>query len=275
MTKTKAQEAVSSEEDTLLQGLRGETATETSSSMPYLSMNIASEDDDGNEIPVKTFHLSGTKLYSKTVRFRPYLYKNKLIAMKQDGKNWKTTNETLFYSGKEQPLDARGGIACGRLLGKAIPESWGEEQKKINKAKATYYGFLFGTVEFPGQEPVVCNLRVPAAKAFQVSNVMNDLDKAHGGYQKYMLNLKLISNPKDKSSPHPVLEIEPDLSTVLTSSGTGDNVNKIREFIESHNKRIRDSHKTTKLARQGHESDSALVDDVMEDDNDLNDTIPF
>ncbi len=259
---TNKTEELSAEDQELYAALGG-SAPSDSVKMAFLTMNIASEDDDGNEIPVKTFTLSGTKQYSKSVRFRPLAYHIKMIAMKQDGKVWKTTNETIFYTQTEQPIDARGGLGCGRLLGKAIPESWTEEQKKANKAKATYYGFLFGLVEFPGQEAVLCNFRIPAGKAVQVSNVINDLKKNHGGnFEAYMLNMKLATNPKDKSSPHPILEIEPDLSTKLPLSGITETLRTIKAYIEQHNTRIRTSHQNAKLARKSLESDASVSESV-------------
>lgn len=269
MAKAKTKIEDETEEESLLRTLKGKSASEAANiTMPYLIINIASEDDEGNEIPVKTFNLSDTKLYSKTVRFRPLAYRNKLITMKQQGNDWKTLNETIFYTGREQPIDARGGIACGRLLGKAVPEDWTEEKRKVNKAKATFYGFVFGLVEFPGEKPVLCNLRVPGGKAMQFSNVLNDLDNNHEGFERYYLNLKLASNPKDKSSPYPILEIEPDMSTVLPISGIKTYLNSISEFIEAHNKRIRDSHTNVRLARQETKNDADLLED-------LDDEIPF
>lgn len=268
MAKAKTKIEDNTEEEALLSKLNGRDNSKSDVSMPFLAMNIASEDDEGNEIPVKTFHLSGTKLYSKTIRFRPLAFKNKLITMKQQGKDWKTLNETIFYNVGEQPLDARGGIACGRLLGKAVPDHWNEAEVKVNKAKATFYGFLFGLVEFPGEKPVLCNFRVPGGKAVQIGTVLRDLADNHEGFARYMLNLKLASNPKDKSSPHPILEIEPDMSTVLPVSGIKDHLNSILEFVDTHNKRIRDSHASVKLARQETKEDSALLDD-------LDDNIPF
>lgn len=257
-------------ESAMLDELSG-ASKEENIKMAFLTMNIASEDDEGNEIPVKTFTLSGTKEYSKSIRFRPLAYYNKLIAMKQDGKMWKATNETIFYMDREQPIDARGGVACGRLLGKAVPENWTEEQKKINKAKASYYGFLLGLVEFPGKEPTLCNFRIPAGKAVQVSNVLNDLKKNHGGkYRAYMLNLKLASNPKDKSSPHPVLEIEPDLSTTLPDTGLSESGELIKAYVAQHNARIRDSHQNARLARSGTQSDMEVSSAI-----DGSDEIPY
>lgn len=267
MSKSKVNEIDSGSE--VLDKLGGSAKNESGVKIPFLAMNIASENEDGVEIPVKTFNIVGTDSYSKTVRFRPISYVNKLIAMKQEGTAWKTTNETIFYGVGEQPLDARGGIACGRLLGKAIPENYTEEQKKANKAKANYYGFLFGLVEFPGQQAALCSFRVPAGKAVQVANVLQDLNKHHGKHRQYMLNMKLSTNSKDKSSPHPVLEIEPDLSTKLPDTGLKEAATVINDFINQHNTRIRTSHQNAKLARGSAIADTKLVSEIMDDE------IPF
>lgn len=263
-------EKMTKEETDLLDELNGKSAN-AGPSMPYLSINIASEDKDGKEIPVKTFHLSDTDLYSKTVKFRPFAFYNKLIAMKQDEKKaWKTINETIMYRMLEQPIDARGGVACGRLMGKAIPTTWTEEQLRANKAKANYYGFLFGTVQFPGSEPVLCNFRVPGGKAVQVNNVLKDLDTNHGGFQQYAVNMTLKSNSKDKASPHPIIDIEPDVGTVLPRSGNLKDLTAIKGYVDAHNKRIRDSHKSVVMARAGEVADTETVAHVLGEDS-----IPF
>lgn len=268
-TKVETKEELTTEEESLLK-MFSINNKEDEITLPNLAINIASEDADGNEIPVKTFTIHGTKLYSKTVRFRPFAFYNKLIAMKQDDKkNWKAENETILYT-REQPIDARGGVGCGRLMGRSIPDTWTEDQKRANKAKAQFYGFLYGTVEFPGEKPVLVNFRIPAGKAVQMSNALRELDKPeHGGFQKYVLNLTLSTNPKDKSSPHPVLTIEPDMTTKLPISGTGEYMAKIKEVIESHNNRVRTSHANAKLARKTLNEDIEITDDVLDD------TIPF
>lgn len=269
MTKGKVQEATT-EELALLDELSGGKA-DSGAKLPYLAVNIASEDGEGKEIPVKTFNLVGTDSFSKTIKFRPLAFYNKLIAMTKDGTKWKTTNETIFYQ-KEQPVDARGGLACGRLLGRSVPESWTEEQKRANKQKANYYGFLFGYVEFPNKEPVLCNFRLPAGKAMQISQVLNDLERNHGGkFQVYRIDMKLITNPKDKSSPHPVLEISPDLTQVLSISGTGGDLLQIKEYVTQHNARIKSSFQNAQLARNSLKSDFEVTAAVEDDDN----SIPF
>lgn len=266
MTKTKAATVVSEDEQTVLDMLN-EGKEDEGIKIPFLIVNIASEDDEGNEIPVKTFHLTGTNNYSKSISFRPLGFFNKLIAMKQEGNKWKVTNETVFYN-KEQPIDARGGIACGRLLGKAIPESWSEEQRRANKTKANYYGFLFGLVEFPGQEPVLVNFRLPGGKAMQVSQALNEMDK-QGRYQFYNMTMKLSTNPKDKSSPHPVLEISPDLNEKLTVSELKEPLHVIKSYVDQHNVRIKTSFQNASLARKSLNSDIDISSAVEDDE------IPF
>lgn len=239
--------------------------------LPYMAINIASEDSDGKEIPVKTFTIVGTGKYSKTVKFRPLGMYNKLIAMKQDGTQWKVTNETIMFR-KEQAIDARGGVGCGRLLGKAIPESWGDAEKKANRAKAQYYGFLFGYVEFPDSEPVLCNFRVPSGKAALIGNALAEYGKLKRKYHEHYLDLKLSTNAKDRSSPHPTLEVSIDTSKVLTSNAQLEKDAKlVLEFVSEHNARIRESHMNAKLARNEIKSDSALIAAIDEDE----DTIPF
>lgn len=268
MTKQTKQ---TTEEEALLAELNSGTG-DVSAKMPSLAINIATEDDAGNDIPAKTFTLIGSGEYSKSVKFRPLAYYSRLLAMKQDGTTWKTTNETIFFKGGEQPIDSRGGIGCGRLLGKSIPESWTEEQKKANKAKAAFYGFLFGLVYFEGKEPVLCNFRLPATKSYAVSTVLNELRAKHGDFTRYMLELKLASNPRDRSSPHPVIEIVPDVSKELPLSGLLEPLKAIKAYVDSNNSRIRENHQKAKLARKS-------LDEDVEIDSKLasfgDDEIPF
>jgi hypothetical protein len=266
MTKPEKQ----NEADLLIEEMSKGSAS-TAPQIPYLVINIDSEDAEGNTVPARTFNIKGTAEYSKEVTIRPVRFVQKLIAMKQDGKTWKTTNETVFYSFPEQPLDARGGISCGRLMGKAIPDSWSEEQRRANKAKANFYGFLFGLVEFPGKAPELVNFRVPAGKAKQLADAMQAL-AAHGKPQWYKLKLTLKKDDKNKSSPHPVLDISLDISQKLPTEGLTPHLLATNEYVKSHNDRILTQHKNAVTARRSLVDDTALVQAIEVDGSD---EIPF
>lgn len=264
----KAQELTQEEQD-IINKFDGGQSTKEASNMSILLINVDDTDSTGKEVPAKTFHIKGTELYSKTITFRPLHFMNKLISMKQDGKTWKTTNESILYQMFEQPIDARGGIACGRLLGKAIPEHWNEEQKKANKAKANFYGFLFGIAQFPGADPVLVNFRVTGGKAKQFSDVFSNYKaKGLGGMRDFNLTLGL---KPEKGTVHPKLVIVPDVERKLLSAGLGEHLKSVDEYIESHNTRIRASHQNAKIARKGLEEDTALGVTL----DSFNDEIPY
>ena len=97
-----AKELKISEEDAILASFADAGSSKQAQTMPLLVINVDDVDADGKDITPRTFHIKGTDLYSKTVTFRMLRFVNKLISMKQDGKQWKTTNETIFYSNYEQ-----------------------------------------------------------------------------------------------------------------------------------------------------------------------------
>lgn len=234
--------------------------------LPYLKINISTEDNDGNSIPPKTFNIEGTTEYTKSINIRPLLYFNKLMQVKQDKNGaWKTLNETILYRGGEQPIDSKGGIACGRLLGKAIPSGWSPEQIAANKAKAAFYGFLVGLVK-DGENEVLVTLRLPASKSFQMSQKLQEL-AAKSAIYTYELKLTLKQDPKNKTSQHPIIDID------VAKEGLGmvdvEFEKQAINWVKDHNARIIKSHKDVLSMKSG----KALVEDITGDD--LNDEIAF
>lgn len=250
--------------------------------LPALLINTSPTDEDDNEIPLQTFTILGEKgLYSKTIKFQPIKFVNKLMDMRQDAttKRWKCANESIFFIRAQEPIDAAGGVGCGRLLGRAT-SNMNEEQKKINKGKAQFYGFLFGLVTFPDQEPRLVSFRMGASKAVTIGNVLQDVEKQGLKPREVYLDLKLVTNKKDRKSIHPDIDVSfsplekaPTNNAVFLKA-----VKEVTTFVDGSNKQVYDSHVSAIKRKTSNITSAKLVQQLVdnsEEDEELNDSIPF
>lgn len=205
-------------------------------SMKQLAINVDKVDDEGQKIDPDTWHIRGEKQYTDTVSFRPLRYKQKFIRMNQnEKKQWRTDNESIFVEGFEPAYDVRGGLACGRLIGK-LPEHWTEEQRQANFKKATIYGFLFGLVTLPGGEPTLVNFRAAPAKATVIREAIST--RSLGGDEMYRYDFTMQLVPK-KGEKFVTLTMVPTLNNKHDSiSDVLPYIKEIDSYIESHNNSI-------------------------------------
>lgn len=286
MTKLKIEEDIelTDEEKALLEKYSNEGSTLPQ--MPHLVINTSTVDNDGNEIPIQTFNISGTNIYKKKIKIRPIKFVSRLLDMRQDAKgSWKTVNETIYFSMNEEPIDSAGGVGCGRLLGKST-HNFTEEQKKANKAKAQFYGYLFGVATIEGHAPTLVSFRVPAGKAVGISNALNTAKKGNRKLSEIELTLALVPNKKDKKNIHPDIDITFNPDEILKVDRLYINsIKTVDEYIRITNERVRQSHIMVAKQRQdgtvvSRVTSKVTAKKVIEEDEDLaedigDDEIPF
>lgn len=203
--------------------------------MKQLAINADKVDSEGNKIDVDTWHIRNDNTYTDTVIFRPLRYKQKFIRMVQNGKQWKTDNQSVFVENFEPAYDTGGGVGCGRIIGK-LPSHWTEEQKLANYKKATIYGFLFGLVTFPGKEPVLVNFRAAPAKANVVRVALSTATigaELKDKFFKLDYTMKLVPIKGEKFV---TLEMTPDLNNIHNDfADIYPYIKEVDAYIEAHN----------------------------------------
>lgn len=264
--------------------------------LPFLGINKSPVDKDGNDIPVQTLELDGK--YSKTATFRPIAFYNRLLDMRQDAKTkkWKLYNETIYFGNREEPIDTAGGVACGRLLGRATA-GMNPEQLKANKAKANFYGYAFGIVQLTDAKTgkpledspaTLVSWRLPAGKAMQISNVLNEVKALNRKIQTVELDIKVVPNKNDRTNANPDLEItfNPSKELPVSDKAYAKGNLQITEFVKATNSDIRKQHFKALQAKGVSIANNASVAatarklgvksvEEVEIDEDLDDQIPF
>lgn len=254
--------------------------TKEKASVPQLqrlAVNREFKNSEGKKIEPQTWHIVGQEKYVDTVKIRPIKYLSKLIDTRQQAdKTWKAVNETIYFDVGEEPVDAAGGVGCGRAIGKST-YSFTDDQKKANKAKAQFYGFLFGIAEIDGVKTTV-SLRLTAGKSFGVSKVLQEINKLKR--KLHTVELELVLTPT--ASGHPDLEVKFNPNVVLAADkDVLVAAKEIQAHIDASNEKVRASYFRV-LGNKSSASDKSTakqlygkVEDQVEDDIDLDDDIPF
>lgn len=273
MAKVKmTEETMTKEEADFLAEQKAKRATSTSTlpKMSQLAINLDPVDKDGNDAPIGSFFIRDEAGYSRAVTFRPLRCVTKYMKIGKVKGQWKTENESIFVEGFDTAYDAKGGVACGRVVGQ-LPAEWTESQKKDNMNKATCYAFLFGLVTLPGKEPQLVNFRASPAKAKAVRDAIRTVPKAEEIFY-YNFNMKLVPV---SGTIHPNLEMVADFNNKLTRiADIIEPMKQVDTFIEEHNKRImsyRDRQSVKADAKEVYKDVSGSLADDFED----SDGVPF
>lgn len=146
-------------------------AFQTSSVFPSLRINYddVRKNEDGEEILLKRGHFvvndpDGREVFAKTVKFRPlcnrFQYRRFDPKAGPDGKGATVAKSILVASfglGGDEPIDDAGGIACGKLRGKAAKGILSAAQQTVQQ-ETKAYRLVWGYVTLDGEtaegEPV-------------------------------------------------------------------------------------------------------------------------
>tara|TARA_R100000234_G_C4952680_1_gene158079 strand:- start:1 stop:852 length:852 start_codon:yes stop_codon:yes gene_type:complete len=129
----------------------GQEKSSTGSFLPKLSINRFPENDDGAEVPVGSYATYVPELdsiaYGKPVTFRPFI--NAYQYMKYDAdKNEYSNRSIIFKSWKDEAIDIKGGVRCGKIPAKELANLSDDERAKQKSIKC--YRLIYGTVSFTG-----------------------------------------------------------------------------------------------------------------------------
>jgi len=132
----------------------GQEKSSTGNFLPKLSINRFPENDDGAEVPVGSYGVYVPELdsiaYGKPVTFRPFI--NAYQYMKYDAeKNEYSNRSIIFKSWKDEAIDAKGGVRCGKIPAKELANLSEEERAKQKSIKC--YRLIYGLVSFDGVLP--------------------------------------------------------------------------------------------------------------------------
>lgn len=227
------------------------------------------KDEDGNKIMPPKFKV-GKRLADK-IQFRPVRTFNQVIKSIQDDEgNFKVISQTIYFTDYGQELlDTAGGLACGRLFGKAA-KALSEEEAKKNKDSATVYMFVFGFAKVDGEE-VPAYMRLARGKMYNFGKALNSVPKdavmAH-----YYFDMELVETETPSGDIGYNLEVEPDLRNKLPISDVLQFDREMLEWVSGENQKVIQKHLSVNKGLNVPVAEPEMVD-VTPDD--LDDQIPF
>ena len=255
----------------------GQEKSSTGNFLPKLSINRFPENDDGAEVPVGSYATHVPELdsiaYGKPVTFRPFI--NAYQYMKYDAeKNEYSNRSIIFKSWKDEAIDAKGGVRCGKIPAKELANLSEEERTKQKAIKC--YRLIYGLVSFDGvlpggAEAHVTNLpvlwKVTGSNFKPVGEAIESLRRRGKVMFNHTLTLK-TKKKKAGSNVFYVSDITVDKDEVSFTDAEKETLLSFQETINTENEEIVELWRQAKKAEpiSVKASEAEAVDAEFEDD---------
>lgn len=254
--------------------------SQTKITSPFKQLNIVQDngyseelEDGAVEVPFGNFHIRGTKLYGKELTLRPIITYNKILKRAGEEDKYKVLGETIFFRplvDKESRIDTLGTVDCGRLFGKATKEM-SPADLKLEKAKATWYTYIFGMATIDGSDQELVVLRIGGGKSVRWSEASDQkVIKSKPNQRQFTLKLVLPKDDplltplerKDARNTSVNLVVAPDMSRLLPLEDLAEAGDMLLEYIYRHNNDIKEKHFEAIRQRQlnGYVDDDGTLD---------------
>jgi len=255
----------------------GQEKSSTGNFLPKLSINRFPENDDGAEVPVGSYGVYVPELdsiaYGKPVTFRPFI--NAYQYMKYDAeKNEYSNRSIIFKSWKDEAIDAKGGVRCGKIPAKELANLSEEERAKQKSIKC--YRLIYGLVSFDGvlpggAEAHVTNLpvlwKVTGSNFKPVGEAIESLRRRGKVMFNHTLTLK-TKKKKAGSNVFYVSDITVDKDEVSFTDAEKETLLSFQETINTENEEIVELWRQAKKAEpiSVKATKAEVVDAEFEDD---------
>lgn len=231
------------------------------------------------DVPFGNFHIRGTKLFAKEIKFRPILSLNKIMKRAGQEDKFKVIGETIYFTDwrGESRVDTLGTVDCGRLFGKAA-SSLPPELLALEKQKATLYTDVYGLATIKDSEPVFVRFRVSKGKSVRWSTASDTkVIRANPHQREFTLKLVLpkddpLLTPQERGEARNTvvnLLVSADMSKLLPASDISREGGMLLSWMQKHNEHIKEKHFEAIRNNQIQEGyDSELLDaefEVVED----------
>ena len=255
----------------------GQEKSSTGNFLPKLSINRFPENDDGAEVPVGSYPVYVPELdsiaYGKPVTFRPFI--NAYQYMKYDAeKNEYSNRSIIFKSWKDEAIDAKGGVRCGKIPAKELANLSEEERTKQKAIKC--YRLIYGMVSFQGvlaggNEAQVVNLpvlwKVTGSNFKPVGEAIESLRRRGKVMFNHTLTLK-TKKKKAGSNVFYVSDITVDKDEVSFTDAEKESLLSFQETINTENEEIVELWRQAKKAEpvSVKASEAKTIDAEFDDD---------
>jgi hypothetical protein len=244
--------------------------------LPRLSINKDAEDDDGNTIPSGVYTIynpeSESRVYGtkegKTL-FRPFINSYQYMEYDPEKNNYPHSS-IIFKSWKDEPLDTKGTLRCGKVIGKdkdRLSDVEIELQKNI-KCYRLIYGLLTMDATTAEGEPVeVKNVPVLWRVSGTSFKPVGDIIQSIKNRGKLMQNIHLRMGGKRQKNGStvwytPILNVED--KEIAFSKQDLQTMEMFSQLIDDENKKVVESWKKAQASAHS-EKNAERVMKTVED----------
>jgi len=245
-------------------------------SLSRLSINRSPEDDNGNKLPIGHFAVYdpeiGQTVYGKPVTLRPFIGAMQYMHFDPD-KNEYVNRSIIVKNWKEEPIDALGGVRCGKVLYKDR-DSLTPEQQAIQRTIRCYkliYGLVsFDGVKADGSKHAVKNLpvlyRVTGTAFTPVSTALDKLKKLKKLMYTCTLTLETMRQKKGGNVFYvPEITVNGNANLQLSNEDMS-TLTIFQDSINTENESVITAYKEAKSKKAN--GDDAKAVEIIDDMND-------
>ena len=242
-------EALSKEEIMKMTG-QDDGSQISSGSLPRLTINRTSEDDDGNALRTGVYTIydseSEAKVYSlkdKAVHFRPFINAYQYMEYDAENNNYPCSS-VVFKSWKDEPIDSNGGVRCGKVIGKdkqQLTQAEIDSQRNI-KCYRLVYGLLSmeattATGEATAIEEMPVLWRVTGMNFKPIGETLKSLKGRNSLMFNHVLNLT-TKRKKSGSNVFYVASIRVDDKETQFSKKDLEHMDMFNDIVNEENTRV-------------------------------------
>ena len=245
--------------------------------LPRLSINKLAEDDDGNALRPGVYTIydpeSEKKVYSlkdKPVNFRPFINAYQYMQYDAENNNYSCTS-VIFKSWKDDPIDSKGGVRCGKVIGKDKNQLSKAEldNQRDTKCYRLVYGLLsMDCTTADGQptsiEDVPILWRVTGTNFKPVGESLKSLKSRGNLMQNHFLNLT-SNRRKSGDTVWYVSKIVIDNKTVKFTKKDLETMDLFTDLITDENKRVSDAYHKANDKKETDKITEKVINDLEDD----------
>ena len=272
----KAFDALSKEEIMKMTG-QDDGSVISTGTIDRLTINRASEDDDGNQLSAGVFSTYDSsiesKVYSikdKPVQFRPFINAYQYMEYDPDNNNYPCSS-VIFKSWKDEPIDTNGGIRCGKVIGKdkeQLTQIQIDAQRNI-KCYRLVYGLVSMDATTPTGEPVKVEampvlFRVTGSNFTPIGESLKSLKGRDSLMQNHLLNLTTIRK-KAGSNVYYVSQVNIDNKEVPFTAKDLEHMDMFNALIAEENTRVSTKWQNANSNKEQDVASAKVINELSDD----------
>ena len=250
-----------------------------SGTLPRLAINRAAEDDDGNALRAGVYNIydpeSEAKVYSlkdTAVQFRPFINAYQYMEYDADDNKYASTS-VIFKSWKDEPIDTKGGVRCGKVIGKdkeQLTDAEVDAQRNIKCYRLVYGVLSMECTKANGEATTVKEMpvlwRVTGMNFKPIGETLKGLKGRNSLMFNHVLNLS-TKRKKSGSNTFYVADIDVDSKQVEFTKKDLEHMDMFNDLIQDENKKIAEQWKQANSTTNLKDAESATIIDAVSSDN--------